>query len=233
LGRRGRGKSSLCNLLTQGPNWDDNNNGFGVRHGGFSGQTYPQWFSCVINGEPWEIKDTTGFDDTVSKDVIAWEIYDTISTVGIVDGILFVVPSARYDDWDETIYSLYLQFLLSDVPSSMIGIVVTSSSDDYLVGQNVNEFKILNTSDGQLHPFVKSYLDRSNEKVAFVNNPDPHSKVTLIDETPRRTVSLNNCTNLIGSLSGNYDCTGFFSTIKRTVKKGDYIFSVTSFRINW
>jgi len=214
VGRRGRGKSSLGNLLIEGPNWRHN---FSVSHSNSSCNTK----TCAANSIVIEnilLHDTTGYDDTVQRSVVVSEIETIIKKYKKLHGVLFVLECGRVDAWDTSVFNFYLQFLLAGVPNEMIGIVITNSKGIYL--NNVNAY----LDDNRTNHLLNALQDRSNGKICSIMNEDPSTEDPPGDGTRRRETSLQNVKNIINSFEGEYPINSIISeVIKRYHKWTCYI----------
>jgi len=205
VGRRGRGKSSLANLLRSGEHWNED---FSVSHGAasaISGATQLLDSQVMPN---YRIQDTNGFDGTVIASKIIDEIQALISAQQSIDGILFVLNSGRADDWDKAVFEIYLQFILLGVPNSMIGVVFTRSNDDVISNNTWGYYNSTTTcvTDTDQKDFMQSLLTRCDGKICFVDNACP--KGEIMNRDPLRKMSLDNLQKLISSLNGKFSFVG-------------------------
>lgn len=205
IGRRGRGKSSLLNLLVDGANWSGR--AAEVSHNGGSAKTNTDAKKGVV--EPlWEFVDTTGIDDsdrTKLKDTLVQELESVAKAAGPagLDGVLYVLPHGRTDPTDDMVARFLLSVLYNKVPSAMIAVVITNSPQDELKSADpAEDFRqMLSTGDGANPGLATFLLERCENKVCFVANADP-SRETLLPTTPLRQKSLESVIALLRQMSG-------------------------------
>jgi len=209
VGRRGRGKSSLSNLIRTGKHWQQD---FLISHGPSSVTRGPLNLPSVINS--LKIIDTTGIDnDEVTSRLVAInEIQGIIASKDTIDGVLFVMRTGRCDQWDILVYTLYIQFILSEVPNSMIGVVFTNAPHS-VVKENSWEFYLSKNNDieKEFELFFSELLTRCEKKVCFIDNPSPEEDLEDLDFI--RELSLQNVLKLITSLSSSFSFGNILQTI--------------------
>jgi len=208
IGRRGRGKSSLANLLVKGERWESD---FIVSHFQNSAPAMVTKKRSLISGH--FIVDTTGYDPSISADFAINEINEILSYEGI-GGVLFVISAGRQDDWDGAVFKLYLQLILAKVPASMVGVVFTRSNQDCV---KKNSLKYYLDQPGAINSVLMDLLlQRCSDKVCFIDNPDP-SKDEVQSMDGLRTLSLRNVQELISQLEGYYSFHTFWDHFKLSV----------------
>jgi len=168
---------------------------------------------------PWlTIQDTTGFDLSMSQSEIIIEIQELITNLHTIHGVIFVVEVGRSDDWDKAVFMFYLQFILSGVPSSMVGVVFTRAHEDCVL---TNDWQVYHqqkapTEDGY-EPFINALLARCENKLCFIDNPAP-SKDAITDKTKVRQKSLDNVIDLISKFQGKFAFEGILDTLENAFK---------------
>jgi len=208
VGRRGRGKSSLSNLIRTGKHWQQD---FPLSHGAGSVMGDPKHLRSVINS--LTIIDTSGVDDTVSNVQAIKELQGIIELNDTIHGVLFVMRTGRCDEWDKVVYMMYLQFILSGVPNSMIGVVFTNAHHSFVKENRWEFYQSKNNAmeEKTFELFISEVLTRCENKVCFIDNPPPQED--LIDLDTVRNVSLLNVLKLISTFTGSFSFNTIFHTI--------------------
>jgi len=216
IGRRGRGKSSLCNLLRTGEHWIED---FPLSHLEDSVSADPKSHDSTLPTFPYTIQDTTGFDLSLPQTKIVQEMQNLIYSQMNVKGVLFVMSAGRCDEMDKAVYMLYLQFILSGVPSSMIGVVFTRSTDDCVLNNSWHHYRQLNThlTDSTHKNFVEALLERCEKKVCFVENSPPNSD-TMVKRAPVRKKSLENVCSMVSTFTGSFSFNGIQDLLTNNYK---------------
>ena len=204
IGRRGKGKSSLVNLLVEGADWSGR--AAEVSHNGGSVKTNTGAKKSVV--EPLlEFVDTTGIDDsdvTKLKNTLIQELESVAKAAGSagLDGILYVLPHGRTDPTDDMV-ARFLLSVLYKVPPAMVAVVITGSPQDEMKSADpAEDFRqMLSKGDGANPGLAKFLLERCENKVCFIENADP-SKEILLPTTTVRKKSLENITALLRRMRG-------------------------------
>jgi len=192
LGRRGNGKSSLANLLATGTHWDEI---FDISHNENSVPGDP--ISCTATNLPLLIYDSKGWDERIStKEAIA--DINRVTSDKVIHGIIFVLKVGRCDEWDEVVFRTYLQYALTIVPSSIIGVVFTHSPMKCVKEDSWDYYRSI---DGmEMSKFIQALLIRCEKKLCFIDNPDP--KLDVMDYDYMRKISVQNVCKLIRKFNG-------------------------------
>ena len=204
VGRRGAGKSSACNLLTDGVEWIAE--GFNVSSGPNSSKT--TWGFIDSKVLPISLHDSTGLDGTLDTHPVVSEIAEIIKTAPMIDGLLFVLEFGRVDDWDtgnqqplcthnKGVFYIFLEGILKDIPSSLVGVVFTKSPDKYLADNNMDSY----IQENGAHPLYDKLRKRSDNKFCFIQNPRPKEEV-FTKQTIHREKSLANVQTMINQFKG-------------------------------
>jgi len=235
VGRRGRGKSSIANLLLDGSDW---NNTFPVVNTFNSATTdLKVRESNIIKG--LSIQDTTGFDDTIDTTKIIAEIRQVVTSLAAIDGILFVLEFGRADEWDKVVFMTYLETILSGADKTMVGVVFTKSPSSYVLSNDVQKYVAEHVSHHNLVFFLEAVIKRCNGQVCFIDNPNPSQQADeLVDTSKLRKKSFDNIVDLIQKLDGTFSFEGFFNILKvqynywyNYVKENPYKISVSAIGI--
>jgi len=205
IGRRGRGKSSLCNLLREGARWSEE---FPVSHLENSIAIRPQTKESRIYPNLL-IQDTTGWDMSLPQSAIVDEIQQLIFSQRSIHGVLFVIQAGRADDWDKMVFVAYLQFIMAGVPESMIGVVFSHAHDDCVFSNSLETYRQTSAdfhTDQNFQFFFDELMRRCGRKVCFVDNSPPSKD--KINRDPLRQKSLENVMTLIKLLDGSFSFDG-------------------------
>lgn len=162
------------------------------------------------------VYDTTGFDDTVHRDIIIKEIQTIVTTAEGMDGVIFVIDSRRADFLDVAVFELYLQLILSKAPNSAIGVVFTSAPNDIVDSNNINDYLRSEINNGPFVNFRKAVLERCDRNVCFINNPDP-SRDGKHKMSSIREQSLANVHQMIDRLNGEIKFDGVWESFKNRI----------------
>lgn len=216
IGRRGRGKSSLANLIQMGEKWTGAT--FKVSHGEDSVKAGVTRATSTIL--PYRIIDTPGFDPTLSEAAIVKDIQDVIISAESIHGVLFVMQAGRADDWDKIVFGLLLKFVLGSVPEKMIGVVFTRASDDCVQHNSWDYYRQKNSQDVTENTqklFLDLVIERCKGKVCFVDNACPAND-QLVNRDVLRKKSLENVKNLVQSLDGIFSYDNIFEYLDAQLK---------------
>jgi len=206
-GRRGRGKSSLCNLLLESESWVGNH--FPVSHSGTSTATN---LTPGLNKQ-FEILDTTGYDGTVTASTVIREIQQIISHRESIQGVLFVLPYARLDDWDKLVFVTVLEVILQGVPPSMIGAVFTRSAQRDVGANEGLDYLRSHELGTPERIFLEAVFAKCGNNVCFIDNADKSTEA-FIDTTPLRRKSLQNLNAMVAKFTGSYAYEGVLQALR-------------------